>query len=332
MICKIINLSGYLSTLLLVSMLAVSCEKDEAPPIIPPVDVLEVATSEAASITTTSATCGGIIISDGGTTIVRKGICWGASPAPTLADSVIEDGIDSDTFKITLTDLMVYTRYYYRAFVTNDNDTLYGEETSFTTQGGTVTDIDGNVYTTISIGSQVWMVENLRVTRYRNGDSIALVKDNSVWNNPFTLPSPGAYCYYNNNPGHRMVYGALYNFMAANRQIAPDGWHVPTKSEWSVLRHNSGFEKESGTTHWKSPNVGATNDNGFTALPGGSRSFTGTFDYIRESAYFWSSTPAGDFSGNPSGGYLIGLSYDVDYGWDGGIDQKYGFSIRCVRD
>lgn len=311
----------------------VSCEMDEAPRLFPdPPMPLAIQTSEAKAITTTSALCGGVITSDGESPILTKGICWSTLPSPTITDNVVEDVLDSDSIKVTLSGLTVYTKYYVRPFALNAVDTVYGEETSFTTQGGTVTDIDGNVYHTISIGSQVWMAENLNVTRYRNGDSISLASDNSNWNNPFTLPGAGAYCYYNNDPGQGIVYGALYNFMAANGQIAPEGWHVPTESEWKILAHNNGLQKEAGTTHWKAPNVEATNDNGFSARPGGSRNFVGTFDFIRKSAYFWSSTSVSDFYGFASGGYYILLSYDVGYYSDGGIDQKYGFSIRCVKD
>lgn len=329
--CKMSKLSGFLPMLLLVSMLAIACEKDEGPHIIPPIDVLEVITSEAKAITTSSAICGGIIISDGGTSIISKGICWSASPAPTLADSIIEDGLDLDTIKITLSNLMVYTRYYYRAFATNDIDTIYGEETSFTTQGGTVTDIDGNVYATISIGSQVWMAENLNVTKYRNGDSISYVTDHLVWQT-----SPGAYCYYNNNTDYTEVYGALYNWRAVNdsRQLAPEGWHIPIDAEWALLRLTAGGGgnlKEKGTSHWKATNVGATNQSGFTGLPGGYRDRLGSYEDIREKGSFWTSTPYADLWSN-SGAWYNYLSYDSDVAQVWRVLSSYGYSVRCVRD
>ena len=323
------NHQGNCTLLLVVFLLTMlSCEMDEAPRLFPDPPVpLSIETNTAKSITTTSALCGGIIKSDGETPVLTKGVCWSTSPSPTIMDNVIEDVLDTNTIQVSLTDLMVYTRYYYRAFVTSDIDTLYGEETSFTTQGGTVTDIDGNVYHTISIGSQVWMLENLKVTRYRNGDSISLVTDNQSW-----AGTPGAYCYYNNDTKQGIVYGALYNFIAAVGQVAPEGWHVPTISEWKVLAQNNGVQKENGTTHWYSPNVGATNDNGFSALPGGSRDFVGTFDFLRERAYFWTSTPAVDFYGFAFGGNYIGLGSGAGYYWDEGIDRRYGFSVRCVKD
>ena len=194
--------------LMLMSMMIISCEIDEAPRLFPdPPMPLTIQTNMAKAITSTSALCGGIITSDDETPVHMKGICWSTSPSPTIMDNVIEDELDTDTIQVSLTGLMVYTRYYYRAFAMNDIDTLYGEETSFTTQGGTVTDIDGNVYHTISIGSQVWLIENLKVTRYQNGDSISFVSDHLVWQT-----SPGAYCYYDNDTDYKEVYGALYNW------------------------------------------------------------------------------------------------------------------------
>ncbi|MBN2788937.1 MAG: fibrobacter succinogenes major paralogous domain-containing protein [Candidatus Delongbacteria bacterium] len=138
---------------------------------------------------------------------------------------------------------------------------------------GSVTDIDGNVYATIGIGSQIWMAENLKVTHYRNGDPVPNLTDNTEWSNT----TDGAYCYYNNDPNLAEVYGLLYNWYAVkdNRNIAPEGWHVPTEEEWDILINWLGGEeiagsklKESGNAHWIS-NSDADNESGFTGLPGG---------------------------------------------------------------
>lgn len=138
----------------------------------------------------------------------------------------------------------------------------------------TVTDYDGNVYQTVLIGDQCWMMENLKVTHYRNGDPIPHVTDGVTWGN---LTS-GAYCNYNNDEGNVATYGRLYNWYAVDdsRNIAPAGWHVPSDAEWQTLVDYLGGDavaggkmKEAGTTHWASPNTGATNESGFTALPGG---------------------------------------------------------------
>ncbi|MFC1562338.1 FISUMP domain-containing protein, partial [candidate division KSB1 bacterium] len=171
----------------------------------------------------------------------------------------------------------------------------------------TVTDIDENVYQIVQIGDQEWMVENLKVTRYRNGDAIPNVTDGSAWGGLST----GAYCTYYNNASNAAVYGHLYNWYAVDdsRGLAPEGWHVPTDEEWKELEMYLGMSqseadtsgwrgtdegdklKETGTSHWGSPNAGATNESGFTALPGGYRSIsTGTFLNFYHIAIFWSST------------------------------------------
>ncbi len=163
----------------------------------------------------------------------------------------------------------------------------------------TVTDIDGNVYEIVTIGNQVWMAENLKVTHYRNGEPLPNVTDNIEWRNLDT----GAYCNYNNDVAYVATYGRLYNWFAVNdsRNIAPAGWHVPSDAEWQTLDDYLGSDtndagcklKETGTSHWRSPNEGATNESRFSALPGGARkSLFGTFDYIGIYAFFWTSTEA----------------------------------------
>jgi len=210
---------------------------------------------------------------------------------------------------------------------------------------GTVTDRDGNVYQTIKIGNQWWMAENLRVTQYRNGDPIPHVTDYSAWSGLST----GACCNHSNDEGNVASYGRLYNFYAVDdsRNIAPEGWHVPTDEEWKQLEmylgmsqaeangtgfHDRGTDeggklRETGTTHWASPNIGATNESGFTALPGGTRSFNGDFSNMGSSAKFWSSTEY--YSHNAW--YRL-LYYDLSQVSRNYGNKHYGFSVRCVRD
>jgi uncharacterized protein (TIGR02145 family) len=206
-----------------------------------------------------------------------------------------------------------------------------------------VIDYDGNVYETVQIGDQCWMMENLKVTHYRNGDPIPSVKDGSVW---ASLTS-GAWCNYNNNGGYVEEYGRLYNFYAVNdsRKIAPVGWHVPTDAEWKEMeiylgmtqqdadatgwrgKGQGGKMKEVGTIHWDAPNIGATNESGFTALPGGCRSMYGDFINMGGFAYFWCATMNG-----PAQAYCRSLysgSADIAryYNYD-----ELGYSVRCVKD
>jgi len=196
---------------------------------------------------------------------------------------------------------------------------------------GTVQDIEGNTYKTVKIGTQWWMAENLKTTKYRDGTSIPNVTDNTAWINLTT----GAYSDYDNTPSNSATYGRLYNWYAATdaHNIAPTGWHVPTDVEWSTLTTYLGGEnvaggklKEIGTTHWTSPNTGATNETGFTALPGGGRGTSGTFYYIENYGYWWSAT---EYSA--TAWYRSMLHYLSDVG-RGSVSKKLGFSVRCVRD
>ena len=198
---------------------------------------------------------------------------------------------------------------------------------------GTVTDIDGNVYQTVQIGDQWWMAENLKVTHYRSGDPIPDVTDDSEWS---SLTS-GAYCDYDNNTNHVPVYGRLYNWYAVNddRGIAPDGWHVPSDEDWQMLigylggsAMAGGMMREAGTEHWSSPNIGADNYSGFTALPGGYRNPSdGDFLDMGILAYFWSSTELDDELASRQ--RLYHKDSDIYRGYS---DKRYGFSVRCVRD
>lgn len=197
---------------------------------------------------------------------------------------------------------------------------------------GTVTDIDGNVYITAKIGDQTWMLQNLKVTHYRNGDPIPNVTDNGAW----AGLSTGAYCEYDNDINNVAVYGRLYNWYAVDdgRNIAPEGWHVPTDAEWQTLVDYLGGDavaggklKETGTTHWNDPNTGATNESGFTALPGGTRYRSGSFLDMGRYAYFWSSTEI--YSLNA---WYRSLYYNYSQVYRYGMVKHYGFSVRCVKD
>ena len=159
----------------------------------------------------------------------------------------------------------------------------------------TVKDIEGNVYHIVRIGNQVWTSENLRTTRYNDGTSIPLVTDNSDWGNL----NSGGFCWYDNDSiSYKNAYGALYNWNAVNTgKLAPVGWHIASDEDWTILISYLGGDsvaggklKEKGTTHWAVPNAGATNESGFTAIPGGYRHMNGEFFEIGQSSNLWSST------------------------------------------
>lgn len=196
------------------------------------------------------------------------------------------------------------------------------------------TDFDGNNYATVTIGTQVWMVENLKVTHYRNGEAIPNITDNAAW----AASTTGAYSDYNNTPANADTYGRLYNGFAVEdaRNLAPTGWHVPTDEEWTTLTSYLGGEmgagtklKATGITHWTSPNTGATNVVGFTALPGGTRDSydgAGAFFVLGNTAGWWSSTTSTSEAWKR---YLYHDSANAirDHG-----GKASGLSVRCIRD
>jgi uncharacterized protein (TIGR02145 family) len=198
-----------------------------------------------------------------------------------------------------------------------------------------IRDIDNNRYEIVTIGTQTWMAENLRVTRYNDGTAIPLVEDNTAWSN---LTS-GAYCWPAGSKTNEFPYGKLYNgyvvdtTLNGNKNVCPSGWHVPSDGEWTTLTNFLGSTvaggrlKEVGFVHWADPNTGAINDTGFTALPGGFRSDdTGTFHFFGSQGNYATST---DIMGNGSRRILnTGQEHVVS----GIHEKKLGFSIRCVRD
>ncbi len=193
-----------------------------------------VTTTAITGITQTTALSGGTVTSDGNATVTAHGVCWNTSSNPTIANNKTTDGTGVGSFTSSLTGLIENTFYYVRAYATNSAGTAYGNEISFTAQqasSGTVTDIDGNVYHTVTIGTQVWMVENLKTSRYRNGDNIPQIPDATEWAGLNT----GAWCLYNSD--YNGVYGKLYNWYVVNdpRGLCPSGWHVPTATDWTTF-------------------------------------------------------------------------------------------------
>ncbi len=277
-------------------------------------------TQSATNITTTSATINGTVNANYLSTIVtfEYGITINYGNTITAIQSPIigniDTGVSSDITGLT-------------------PGKTYGKNATFTTVQSTVNDVDGNYYNVITIGTQVWMGENLKTTRYKNGEAIPKVTNGTEWSN---LTAPG-YCWYNNNEGtYKNVYGALYNWYTVNTgKLCPTGWHVPTDAEWTILSTYLGGEsvaggklKETGTTHWMSPNLGASNESVFTALPDGDRSSSGTFYNIRYQGYWWSSTEGLSMTTafNRPISNLSWTFYRYNH------DKILGFSVRCLRD
>jgi len=202
--------------------------------------------------------------------------------------------------------------------------------------GSGVTDADGNFYETLIFGNQEVMKQNLKTTKYCNGDVIANVVDFNLWSNLTT----GAWSYYDNNLLNNDIYGKLYNYFTVSdiRNVCPCNWHVPTEAEWNELvnflggpgvsQNVGGKMKEAGFAHWNSPNFGATNESNFTALPGGSRLLFSNFSGIGQFCDFWTSTE-----------FNLDNSFKRDLGYNGNVfsgsttnSKKTGNSIRCMKN
>ncbi|MBI5217468.1 MAG: fibrobacter succinogenes major paralogous domain-containing protein [Bacteroidia bacterium] len=306
-----------------------------------------VITTTASSIAQTTATSGGNVTSDGGATVTARGVCWSTSQNPVATGSHTTDGTGTGVFTSSITGLTASTLYYVRAYATNSAGTSYGNEISFTTSSpcpATVPDYDGNTYNIVTIGSQCWMKENLKTTHYANGT--AMVDGTSAGDITGNYTTK-YYFDYANTPSNTATYGKLYTWAAAMngaassaanpsgvQGVCPTGWHLPSDAEWTQLTDYlgggsvaGGKMKEAGTTHWNSPNTGADNSSGFSALPGGGRSSYGTFYSVGDYGYWWCST---EYS--TSDAWRWYLSYDNSHVYSYINDKSFGFSVRCLRD
>ena len=202
---------------------------------------------------------------------------------------------------------------------------------------------DGAIYKTVKIGAQIWLAANLRVEHYRNGDPLPEVQLKNEWGNL----KYGGWCNYENDHKNEILYGKLYNWHAVNDQrgLAPDGWHIPSDSDWKELESclglndyeadNSGWRgkfagdslKATGTEYWKAPNDTATNKTGFNALPAGYRDVNGLFYVLGYSGYWWSSTRYKDFFAWYRTVYYSHREIHRTSGYEGD-----GFSVRCIKD
>ncbi|MFM8787617.1 MAG: fibrobacter succinogenes major paralogous domain-containing protein, partial [Bacteroidota bacterium] len=282
--------------------------------------------------------------------------CYGTSTGPTVGNNRALSGFGTGSYTAAISGLSGSTQYYTRAYATNAVGTAYGNEVSFTTSAAapsftcgtsTVSDVDNNTYNTVQIGTQCWTQSNLKVSKYRNGNPIPTGLTNTDWQ----TATSGAYAIYNNDPVNDGLYGKMYNHYAVadSRGLCPTGWHVPSDGEWKVLTKYLDPSADTNTTSstasttaggalkstatqptpggWNSPNTGASNSSGFTALPGGLRVNSGGFSNASTNEYWWSSSVS-------SGSFAWGRGL---YFNNSGINRftssrTYGFSVRCCRD
>lgn len=271
-----------------------------------------VSTSAASNITQTSASCGGNVTSSGGTAITARGICYGSDPNPTISGPHTTEPNGTGVFTSTLSGLANGTSYYFRAYATNSIGTVYGSTNSFSTLSATgqpcnglpliIDPRDGQVYPTVQIGTQCWFAKNLNVGVMIN--SVATPTTPIVW--PTNNGIIEKYC-LNNLEENCNVWGGWYQGKEAMQYvynqgaqgICPPGWHLPTQAEWNTLKnyldpYAGGKLKEAGLAHWGSPNNGATNSSGFTALGSSFYSGSATFNCcLGVWTTFWGSTLTG---------------------------------------
>jgi uncharacterized protein (TIGR02145 family) len=311
-----------------------------------------ISTNSVIEITNSTAKSGGNILKDWGNLVTESGICWSSTADPTISSNKTIDGTKTGVFLSNITGLSPESKYYVKAYATNSEGTAYGTQKSFTTIGGqssTVTDVEGNVYKTVTIGTQTWMAENLKVTKYNDRTEIQNITINSQWGNLTT----GAFCWYNNDLSNKVTFGALYNWYTVNtNKLCPIGWHVPSDTEWTTLENfliTNGYNYD-GTTignkiakslasssGWYSSTtigvVGNTdypvfrNITGFNALPGGYRFENDGFQWIDLYGVWWSNTESSNLEATTRSIYFI-WDYLAYYEFV----KKRGFSVRCLKD
>lgn len=302
-----------------------------------PVVLGTITTIQPSSVARTTAISGGDITFDGDGDIIQRGVCWNTSPDPEITDSFTNDGTGTGSFQSNITGLSPGTKYYIRAYIKNSAGIAYGEPFSFNTK---IADIQGNLYNTVTIGSQVWMAENLRTTRYNNNTSIPNITTQEGWIN---LTGPG-YCWYNNDITYKPTFGALYSWYTINTgKLCPTGWHAPSDEEFNTLEINLGMDpNQVNIEYWRGTDQGkqmksttgwvdggnGTNTSGFNGLAGGYlQGASGNSYGLGVLTYWWSSTEA-----------------NKDYAWyrrfDATNDDVYkaytskrgGKYVRCIKN
>ena len=323
--------SGLFTLIIMAAMilLVYGCKKASLP---------TVTTTEITEITINSAISGGEITADGGDDIIEKGVCWNTTTVPTIADSKTSNGKGGGSFTSNLTGLQPGAVYAVRAYATNSAGTAYGEEFSFYTK---IADIDGNQYTVVNIGTQIWMSENLKTTKYNDNTLIPNVTGNAAWASQTT----GAYCWYNNDMEfNKPIYGALYNWFAVNNgKLCPAGWHVATDAEYNAMELGLGMAqaqldvwgwrgtdqgtKMKNSTGWSAGQTG-NNASGFAAIPGGYRFYQdGSFYYQNILSYWWTATEL-----DATRAWYRRLDGDNAKVYKAGGEKQAGKYVRCVKN
>ena len=304
--------------------------------------IINISTNGIYSVTPTSAVISANITADEGTRITKRGVCWGTLPNPTIDDQKTVDGSGVGSFEGNLSGLIPQMKYFVRLYVESTAGIQYSDEFSFKTYFGSATDTDNNKYYSVLIGNQEWLANNLKVTRYNNGDLIGTTtpatfdirsEANPKYQWAFNGDETSSSIY---NESNVSAYGRLYTWYTVtdNRKICPDGWHIPDNSEWSVLIDFLGGEavaggklKENPNYHWENPNQGASDEVGFKAVAGGYRDPSGSFLELLRMATWWSTTSYSSTEAPLKAcSFLNAIITTTNY------PKTTGCSVRCLKD
>ena len=286
----------------------------------------KVSTKLVTVISNTTITAGGNVLADGGVVVTARGVVCSHNPNPTISNSIkTVDGADTGNFVSNISTLDSNTVYYIRAYATSNVGTDYGNQVRFFTATGESQNVQ-----TLLLCNQEWMAKNLNSSTYRNGNPIPQVTDPSAWQNLTT----GAWCYYSNDNTLGEKYGKLYNWYALNdaRGLAPQGWHLPSDTEWAGLVSCLGGDTVAGgkmkaiSALWDSPNTAASDQSSFNGLPGGFRKPDGNFDSTGKKGHWWSSTASG-----VSSSWHRNLSYLSAIAARQTSEKRNGYAVRCIK-
>lgn len=329
------SLFKYHGGILLIVLSITACNKDKKPVVVFTESTVITENIPSETITDHQALLSIRIESKENTPVKDVGYCRSrTNPNPTLDSAGYVHSLGATNAPVTIntkmSDLNPYDTYYVRAYVTNQAGNIaYGETKIFKTKTGTVTDVEGNVYHTITIGNQVWMQENLKTILLN--DYSAITNGNiAKWN---TLGTTPAFCVNTDDSDYKNTFGLLYNWHAVNTgKLAPEGWRVPSNEDWNKMLNYLGGANVCGfklknNDHWLHPSPANTNSTGFTALPAGWRDYSGTFYEIGEETGFWANN---DWGQSASTYFLYGPYAAVHF--EHKLNKNVAFSVRCIRD
>jgi uncharacterized protein (TIGR02145 family) len=296
-----------------------------------------ISTTPISDIQPLSAKSGGNISNDGGASVTERGVVYATMPNPTTANLKITAGSGTGIFIAALSPLASQQTYYVRAYATNSYGTAYGSEVQFNAaSANTITDIEGNVYPYLTIGSQIWMATNLKVTKFRNGDPIT---DGTAITYNWYGTTEGAYAFPNAQAAKKDTFGLLYNMQAVrdSRNICPAGWHLPTDDEWKILEMNQGMTQTDadltgprGTIAQKLKQGGSS---GLNLQLGGyilrTSPASGTYLDYGAKGFFYSNTVWNSTSNWYRSIYIAGDANEMAVNRS---TNRYVMSVRCVKD